>query len=248
MQASLPRMVRMVCVEDLGQGSESIRILGVKWLPRGAAGKSVSSDGDYRSGNENDSTKQNQVTKQKSEQGREADEDVSKDAYNRNTNDDNEKEKNENDQEAEGLEAEDGEFVNLELAFAYRASETARKVKDRERNAHLYMAFYLPGGIKFRKFCLSSLRSRGVHALRCLVTQHAHERLLTCFSCMGRAERPCRYHAHADAAYTRPTLHRAHYYHLPRPAESRYILHTSGEERTQYHGCSTYLELRSVGR
>src|SRR6266498_1713266 len=36
-QASLPKLVRMISVEDLGQGSEAIRILGVRWLPTGAA-------------------------------------------------------------------------------------------------------------------------------------------------------------------------------------------------------------------
>ena len=35
MQASLPKFVRMISVEDLGQGSEAIRILGVRWLPTG---------------------------------------------------------------------------------------------------------------------------------------------------------------------------------------------------------------------
>ena len=30
MQASLPKLVRMISVEDLGQGSESIRILGIR--------------------------------------------------------------------------------------------------------------------------------------------------------------------------------------------------------------------------
>lgn len=45
MQASLPKMVRMVSVDDIGQGSASIRILGVKWLPSGAAARSVTEDG-----------------------------------------------------------------------------------------------------------------------------------------------------------------------------------------------------------
>ena len=35
MQASLPKFVRMISVEDLGQGSEAVRILGVRWLPTG---------------------------------------------------------------------------------------------------------------------------------------------------------------------------------------------------------------------
>lgn len=45
MQASLPKLVRMVSVEDLGQGSEAIRLLGVRWLPTGAAAMSVSRKG-----------------------------------------------------------------------------------------------------------------------------------------------------------------------------------------------------------
>lgn len=70
MQASLPRMVRMVCVEDLGQGSESFRILGVKWLPHGAAGKSVSTDGDLQSDGQNNAAK-GAPTKQKDGQEQE---------------------------------------------------------------------------------------------------------------------------------------------------------------------------------
>jgi Ca2+-dependent lipid-binding protein len=41
MQASLPKVIRMVSVDDLGQGSESIRILGIRSLPTGGAGQSV---------------------------------------------------------------------------------------------------------------------------------------------------------------------------------------------------------------
>lgn len=33
MQASLPKMIRMVSIDDLAQGSEAIRILGIRWLP-----------------------------------------------------------------------------------------------------------------------------------------------------------------------------------------------------------------------
>lgn len=49
------------------------------------------------------------------------------------------------------MEAEQGEFVNLELAFAYRAGRIKNKMKDKTKNAHLYLAFYLPGNIKLRK-------------------------------------------------------------------------------------------------
>ncbi|KAJ8612801.1 hypothetical protein MRB53_037272 [Persea americana] len=37
-----------VSVDDIGQGSEAIRILGVKWLPTGAAGRAVDSDGNLK--------------------------------------------------------------------------------------------------------------------------------------------------------------------------------------------------------
>lgn len=37
MQASLPKLVRGVRVVDLGQGNESVRILGIRWLEAGAA-------------------------------------------------------------------------------------------------------------------------------------------------------------------------------------------------------------------
>lgn len=59
MQASLPRLVRMVSVDDIGQGSESIRILGIRWLPTGAAARSVASDGKLKS---KDSKQQNDRT------------------------------------------------------------------------------------------------------------------------------------------------------------------------------------------
>ncbi|KAJ2975535.1 hypothetical protein NQ176_g5466 [Zarea fungicola] len=36
MQASIPKIVRMVSIEDIGQGSEPLRILGIRWLPSGA--------------------------------------------------------------------------------------------------------------------------------------------------------------------------------------------------------------------
>ncbi|KAK4198124.1 hypothetical protein QBC40DRAFT_350468 [Triangularia verruculosa] len=96
MQASLPKVIRMVSVDDIGQGSEGVRILGVKWLPTGKAGESVSHDG--------------------------------------------------GDGEQE-MEAEEGDFVNLELAFAYRAQKSGKTIKSKAKNAHLYLKFYLPGGL-----------------------------------------------------------------------------------------------------
>ncbi|QDS67588.1 hypothetical protein FKW77_003676 [Venturia effusa] len=148
MQASLPRLVRMVSVDDIGQGSESIRILGIRWLPTGAAAQSVSANGklekkpDFK---QSDRTVPGEGEVQKSP--------------NINSNNDpsgSEKqsserkaqEEQENEQTEEGMEAEEGEFVNVEVAFAYRARPEKKSMRDRAKNAHLYLAFYLPGNIK----------------------------------------------------------------------------------------------------
>lgn len=123
MQASLPSMVRMMAVEDIGQGSEALRILGVRWLPTGAAARSVGSDGNLKS---SDEEKDDRAVPDDGEgQGEQPDQD--------------------------SMEAEDGDFVNLEIAFAYRPS-TGRGVKTRAKHAHLLLAFYLPGNIKLREF------------------------------------------------------------------------------------------------
>lgn len=125
MQASLPSMVRMVAVEDIGQGSEAFRILGVRWLPTGAAARSVDSDGNLKSSSEEKDDRQVQDDGEGQEQGV---------------------------KRADTMEAEEGDFVNVEIAFAYRPS-TGRGIKSRAKHAHLYLAFYLPGKIKFRKLC-----------------------------------------------------------------------------------------------
>ncbi|KAK4221675.1 hypothetical protein QBC38DRAFT_491622 [Podospora fimiseda] len=112
MQASLPKVVRMVSVDDIGQGSEAIKILGIRWLPSGAAGESVDSDGNITSG-----------------EGGQGD--------NLDTQE----------QENEGMEGEEGDFINMELAFSYRARSSGKTIKSKAKNAHLYLKFYLPGGI-----------------------------------------------------------------------------------------------------
>ena len=121
MQASLPSLVRMVAVEDVGQGSEALRILGIRWLPTGAATRSVNSDGDLKTANE--------------EKG---DRTVAGDG------------ESEGDEPQDSMEAEEGDFVNMEVAFAYRPA-TGRGIKSKANEAHLYLAFYLPGNIKLRK-------------------------------------------------------------------------------------------------
>lgn len=147
MQASLPKLVRMISVEDLGQGSESIRILGVRWLPTGAAAKDVSVDGrvqsDQKKGNSDRKVPGEGQVDDGTESKSQNDADVSE-------QDEGDEKKQEDDDEniAEGMEAEEGDFVNMEVAFSFRASSSGKSLKVKAKNAHLYLAFYLPGGIR----------------------------------------------------------------------------------------------------
>lgn len=158
MQASLPKLVRMISVEDIGQGSESIRILGVRWLPTGAAAKSVSKDGNIKAdkGQEESDRKvpgEGEVADGSKSDG---DDEHGPAKYGNEANAD-ETEKDENKEEgdqtnvAEGMEAEEGDFVNIEVAFSYRASSTGKSLALKSKNAHIFLAFYLPGSIRFRK-------------------------------------------------------------------------------------------------
>jgi len=89
MQATLPKMIHGVRVADVGQGSEAIRILGIRWLDAGSAAKDV-----------------------------------------------------------DGMKAEEGDFINMELAVAYRAKDTTSKgIRGRSANAHLLMEFFVSGGM-----------------------------------------------------------------------------------------------------
>ncbi len=146
MQASLPKMVRMISVEDLGQGSEAIRILGIRWLPKGAAAKDVSVDGKIKEGGKKGETDRkvpgegdiNEGDKPGQEDGEQS-------------NKDDQQQEGDDENIAEGLEAEEGDFVNVEVAFAYRASTSGKSIKDKANNAHLFLAFYLPGKIRIRE-------------------------------------------------------------------------------------------------
>lgn len=147
MQASLPKVIKMVSVDDMGQGSEAIRILGVRWLPTGAASQSVSSDGKRR---ETDKGAGSDRTDPQNPQG-------SADNQENNVEEDPEqgdekgKDPKQEEQEEvamrEGLEAEEGDFVNLELALSYRSRSSGKSIKLKAKNAHLYLKFYLPGGV-----------------------------------------------------------------------------------------------------
>ena len=132
MQASLPKVVRMIAIEDFGQGKSPLRILGVRWLPSGAAAKSVSKDGKFQSQNHGKSDREDPDKGQVEKGGDDKDSKKSKD--------DGEDES----QLSEGLEAESGDFMNLELSFSYRATAKGKSLKDKTQNAHMYLVFYLP--------------------------------------------------------------------------------------------------------
>ncbi|KAF2973261.1 hypothetical protein GQX73_g282 [Xylaria multiplex] len=144
MQASLPRAIKMVSVDDMGQGSESIRVLGVRWLPTGAASQSVGSGGQlYKSNDPSQSDRSDIHNSQdtKSEDGSSGGAKASDDSENP------EQQKQDEVALREGMEAEEGDFINLELALAYRSRTSSRSLKTKAKNAHLYLKFYLPGGV-----------------------------------------------------------------------------------------------------
>jgi len=209
MQASLPKLVRMISVEDLGQGSESIRILGVRWLPTGAAAQNVSEDGKATFGK---SKSQQESDRKFPGQGELENEAKSDSEGNHTPNDGKETSKEESEEEggdqnvAEGMEAEKGDFVNVEVAFSYRASKSGKSIKTKSKNAHLYLAFYLPGGIK--------LREHGLYSCRSSLPR------LTVLSCMGRIARDCRNLAHATSTLSRSTILRLVYTYAAGTAQS----------------------------
>ncbi|KKY29110.1 putative c2 calcium-dependent membrane targeting [Phaeomoniella chlamydospora] len=148
MQASLPKKVRMVSVDDLGQGSESLRILGIRWLPTGAASRTVGKNGKLASPQnqeDNDRVGPNQGPMERSRD----DDDNKTDDSNKDPDHNTESKTEEQDQENidEGMEAEQGDFVNVEMAFAYRARSASRSLKTKANNAHLLIRFFLPGSI-----------------------------------------------------------------------------------------------------
>ena len=147
MQASLPKIIRMVSVDDLGQGSEAIRILGIRSLPTGAASQSVDDKGNLRkaSGKETNDRAAPGQGEEEDNEDKVKDKDQSVDSKKEEQKD---KEKDQEQQAIrEGMEAEQGDFVNMELAFAYRARSSGKSLKSKAKNAHLYLKFYLPGGI-----------------------------------------------------------------------------------------------------
>ncbi|KAL8679384.1 MAG: hypothetical protein Q9186_004319 [Xanthomendoza sp. 1 TL-2023] len=157
MQASLPKLVRMISVEDLGQGNEAIRILGIKWLPTGNAKKNVSVSGQVQESTQtqgNDRKVPNEG-ETNSEPGKSVNEGAPSQVGDAaGTEQDG---PTEDHAIAEGLEAEEGDFVNVEVGFSYRASSTGKSMKVKAKNAHLYLLFYLPGSIRFQYVAPKSL-------------------------------------------------------------------------------------------
>lgn len=148
MQASLPKLVRMVSVEDLGQGNEAFRILGVRWLPTGAAARSVSEDGKVK----DDKGKSDRKVPGQGEVDNETKpDDKGSPGQNKQSQADEQKKEGDEENVAEGMEAEEGDFVNVEVGFSYRASSSGKGIKEKSKNAHLFLAFYLPGGMRLRK-------------------------------------------------------------------------------------------------
>lgn len=146
MQASLPKLVRMVSVDDLGQGSEPFRILAIKTLPKGAAARSVSVNGALEDGGKD--TKSGEEQEKKKQACGQLKEDSQPDNKNEDEKEDEKEDPTADSSGAGGMEAEEGEFVNLEVAFAYKSSKIQKRFRDRAKNAHLYLGFFLPGKIK----------------------------------------------------------------------------------------------------
>ncbi|KAF9457832.1 hypothetical protein BDZ94DRAFT_166478 [Collybia nuda] len=89
LQATLPALIHGVRVADIGQGSEPMRILGIRWLDAGEAAE-----------------------------------------------------------ERDGMKAEEGDFVNMEVAVSYRARTTKGSgLRGRSGNAHLLTEFLVAGGM-----------------------------------------------------------------------------------------------------
>ncbi|KAJ6581393.1 hypothetical protein B0H19DRAFT_1115002 [Mycena capillaripes] len=86
LQATLPKLIHAVRVADIGQGSEALRILGIRSLESGDATRASDDEGD---------------------------------------------------------------FVNLEVAVAYRARAHSKSLKDRSGNPHILMEFLVAGGVTF---------------------------------------------------------------------------------------------------
>lgn len=131
MQASIPRFIHAVKVEDLAQGSTPLRLTGFRVLPD-------SDTQDLQKATE-DNFRQRQG-KEKENLGpslrERARDSVAKEG------DAGQGENGEADQ-IKSAGANGGSFINLEISFMYRARPTAKTVTSKSRNAHLLIKFWV---------------------------------------------------------------------------------------------------------
>ena len=116
MQASLPKWVRMTSVNDLGQGSESFRVLGVKWLSKGAASRSVDVDGNLKFSKSQETSgcaAPGEGEVEDDEESNELDKDSPRDKEGSKKQREEKQKEQEREAMAEGLEAEQGKFACL---------------------------------------------------------------------------------------------------------------------------------------
>lgn len=162
MQASLPKVVKMVSIDDMGQGNQSLRILGVRWLPSGAASRSVGPGGKLDKPDKSQKASSDRTDPENAQGGSAGEEEREKNEQNGGSSDSGSssgkdeksdgkgKSKQEEQSEIamrEGMEAEEGDFVNLELAVAYRSRASGKSMRAKAKNAHLFLKFYSVGGV-----------------------------------------------------------------------------------------------------
>ncbi|MCO5596105.1 hypothetical protein L7F22_050165 [Adiantum nelumboides] len=116
MQASIPKFIHAVKVEDLAQGSTPLRMTGFRVLPDAEAKDLQSASQEHLR-----QEREKEEKKFKSNKGLEDDSSNNKKV------------------------AEDvgGTFINLELSFVYRARPTTDNVASKSRNAHLLIKFWV---------------------------------------------------------------------------------------------------------
>lgn len=116
MQASIPKFIHAVKVEDLAQGSTPLRMTGFRVLPDAEAK-------DLQSASQEHLRQERKKEEKKLNQKNGLEDDSS-----------------DNKKKAEDL---GGTFINLELSFVYRARPTADTVASKSRNAHLLIKFWV---------------------------------------------------------------------------------------------------------
>lgn len=222
MQASLPKLVRMISVEDLGQGNEALRILGVKWLPTRNAKQDVSTDGrlQKKSQVQEDDRKVQIEGQSDRDPGLHVSDQEREDHGSDPPSNDAEKAGEEH-LIAEGMEAEEGDFVNFEVGLSYRAASTGKSMKVKAKNAHLYLIFYLPGGIRIRKLLIRAVN---------------HLETDTGFSCMGGTSGNGRNDEGTSSALSGPSFRSPLYLNVPWSAQGRFILCATDSKGSKYNG------------